>query len=68
MWNADCQSPLGNIVWAHEEVKWLFDGLADVVVRSLHTNGDSVLIHSLAAHGPAQPHRLSRRLETGWQI
>lgn len=26
---------LGDIVWAHEDVKQLFDGLADVVVRSL---------------------------------
>ena len=29
----DRRSFLGDILWAHEQVKQLFDGLADVVVR-----------------------------------
>lgn len=36
---------IGNIIWAHEELKQLFDGLADVVVRLscvVHAPGCSI--------------------------
>lgn len=60
---------VGDIVWAHEEVKELLDGLADVVVRLPFSCYAMLILYLVrTAHGLAHPRRLSRKPKTRRQI